>query len=175
MPSDDNIWTDLGWNHILESIELAGKLEVRVGVVGDAAQAPHPGTTLTVGEVAIINELGSENGHVPPRPFVKETFTKNEGEVARRLEEVARVLVMEDAEPGGALEALGAWAAEEVRKTIRSNPFTPNAPETLRQKEGSLPLVDTQVLIESIGFEVSSASPDTDYEEVVIGGLGGEG
>ena len=63
---------DRGLKAIRASFLKANGARVEAGLVGTAAAAPHPDRpSITIGQVGIINELGTRDGKVPARPTVK--------------------------------------------------------------------------------------------------------
>ncbi len=153
----DVTYVDRGWAAILSSVARAGSTEVRVGVVGQAAEQQHPGSNLSIAEVAMINEYGTRDGHVPERSWLRDTFRKRVGLLRQMFAQAARS-VCAGAPAQDELERAGERMAEEVRRTIESGVAPHNAPATEDKKGFDHPLVETEVLLGAIGHEIAPSS-----------------
>ena len=158
---------DLGWRRLMSLGEaLKGGSFVKVGILADSAKGGlHvPGAALTVAEIAAVLEYGTEDGHIPSRPFLRQTFDKQVDEMARLAK--AAVLKILDGKMGvaQALGLMGAKLAAEVKKTITAGPEVPptNAPSTKRAKESKRAkgnvadvrtLVDTGRMVGAVTWE----------------------
>lgn len=130
-----------------------GGIEIAVGLPkgseGSGAKYPD-GTDLL--DVAFWNEFGT--GNIPERPFIRAGVRSNLDEI----NDLAGDLVKEvndgkiDLETAG--EAIGQVAASGVKNYIVELDSPPNAPETIKAKRSSNPLVDTGLLNQSITHQV---------------------
>lgn len=155
-------WKDTGWKKILDEAASSKELTLKIGVVGDKAEEQHEGSDLTVGEVAIVNELGTTDGHVPARPFVKPTFERDSAALTKELAEGLQMMLTGGMSIRAALIRVGRYGADQVRKTIRANVPPPNAESTLEGKaqrgssgrQSKRTLIDTFQMINAVGYEL---------------------
>jgi hypothetical protein len=174
---------DHGYREFFERMTRPGAgASVKVGVLGD----PHRGglhktdpdtgasSPLTVAEIALVNEFGTEDGKIPARAAHRQTFDRRVGEIDR--ESVAAVEAILDGKitAADALAQMGAKHAAEIRATITegSGVPPPNAPSVLRRKEEAgkwnaagdaqaagdhpRPLVDTGATVAAISYAVEA-------------------
>ena len=108
---------------------------------------------LPVAKVARWNEFGTKQG-IPQRPFIRRTMMEHEKEWI----ELLKTLVQKEMDKEGkkididkALKRFGEVVKGDIQETILRGGFTPNSASTRKRKgEGSIPLVDTGVMISSI-------------------------
>ena len=108
-------------------------------------------------EVAVWNNFGAPNAHIPPRPFMQQSTPR----IIEKLNEVTREAVaMERRKPFGAAElarlakVYGAEAQFVIQDTILTGDYLPNAPSTIRRKKSSQPLIDTGDMRAAVRFAV---------------------
>lgn len=133
----------------LELINKIGKARVKVGVQADAGVHSESGENLV--DIGIWNEYGT--AHIPSRPFIRQTFEDNQQAVAQYLGSVVEN-VAKGADLVQELSKLGQWYQDKQKKTLKSYPWTPNAPSTRKRKKSSKPLIDTSQLVNSIRYKV---------------------
>lgn len=133
----------------LELINKIGKARVKVGVQTDAGVHSESGENLV--DIGIWNEYGT--AHIPSRPFIRQTFEDNQQAVAQYLGSVVEN-VAKGADLVQELSKLGQWYQDKQKKTLKSYPWTPNAPSTRKRKKSSKPLIDTSQLVNSIRYKV---------------------
>jgi hypothetical protein len=159
---------------MMGSVSKLGGTQVRVGVLGDDATRTHPTrNTITIGEVALINELGTRDGHVPARSFIASTFHNNPEELAELAAKVAVDVIERQVPAAEAMNRAGAVAAELMQRTVLDHHIPPeNRPSTIAVKGSDHPLVDTGVLVKAISHAVVHETPlDSDndnYESATI-------
>jgi len=160
---------DLGWRDILSRVKTATSSSVRVGIQEPEAAKIHPGREdITILEVGMINEFGSEAADVPERSFLRSTMREKEGEIVELEAEAAYKVVMEQVPAHIALDRVGKITAEFVqRKILDDRVPPPNAPATIAKKGFDHPLVESGVLAESITHRVVRGTADA-YEESSI-------
>lgn len=170
--------TDHGWREMLRVAQaLAGGAYVKVGVMGEndrgGLHAVDPATgkasPLTVAEIAVVNEFGTEDGHVPQRSFVRSTFDRmREGLAGDAAKLIVKVVLDRKMTVEAALGILGMKLATGMRSTIvdGSGVPPPNAPSTARAKArgtgkarekaiaGARPLVNTSATLNAISWAV---------------------
>lgn len=129
--------------------ELSKQPHVNVGVLGGQHGE------LSNAELMAMMEFGSPQGHVPPRPVFRETFTAKQAEWERTMKSLLADIAAGNLSTEAALAQLGAEAAADLRqRLLGGDGLTPDAPRTDERKGSSTPLVDTRQLEESFDFEV---------------------
>lgn len=139
---------DLGWDEIRRETQRLERHAVKVGIQADESYAD--GTDLL--DVAIYNEFGTET--IPARPFMRQTADDNRANAARVGERYYELILSGQMTAFRALEGLGEWYQGVNRKSVRSTPWTPNAPYTIAKKGSAQPLIDKGKLVGAIRWEV---------------------
>ena len=146
------------WKKALREYADGGNISVNVGVLGGATYSGETGKAgLPVAVVAAAHEFGTKDS--PARSFLRATLAKKKEEWIRLVALFLR------ANPGKSREAfarLGETAAKDVQAAIEEGLKPALKPATVARKlkrkgrKGSpdLPLVDTGVLQEAVGYEV---------------------
>lgn len=118
--------------------------EVAVGVLGS------DGSDLFIATAS--NEYGTQDGHIPARPFVRPAVRAPELKVfvARMMKSFASGQLSEEA----ALGMVGEKLRSLIVKNIGSNISPPNAPSTIARKGSSRTLIDTGRMRQSISYEI---------------------
>lgn len=166
---------DRAFLEITSRIAKAGATRLRVGVVGAEANREHSNGDLTMGEVALINEYGTDDGHVPPRSFIRSTFQKSAGAFGNFMAIALRRVVELRHGADTALAYVGERAVQAIQTTIDGYVGPRNADLTIEQKGFDHPLLETRELRNSINFEivresgVIGAGGVGEYEEFNIG------
>lgn len=140
---------DNGARRLLEQIRAIKGAAVDVGVLGQKAAEDHGG--LTVGDVATFHEFGIG---VPERSFVRNYVDRSKAAaqtLARRCAEaVARGVPAE-----AALNIIGMSHAAAIQEVIADGIDPPLAPETIKRKGSSVPLIDTGQLRASVTWRIA--------------------
>lgn len=162
------VYKDKGLIEILARVAKSATIGARVGVVGAEADRIHPlRGDLTIGEVAMINEMGSPAAGVPQRSFLRSTFDQHRSLVEQaKLAAVKVVFAGESAV--AALHTAGQALVKEVVKTIDRGVPPPQAQSTIDKKGHDHTLIDTHTLRDSINSDVVSRSGV--LEEIISGG-----
>jgi len=145
------------WESVLAKVAELGRAEVRAGVVGHQAGAVHEGTGMTNAELALIHELGSRDGRIPERSFVRRTLRDPafRAELAALQARLFAAVLLAKMDRDRALGLLGAWAAGKIQRTIVDDQVRPeDSPATIARKGTDKVLVDSGQLVASIGFEI---------------------
>jgi hypothetical protein len=149
---------DLGYGDFMTRLAGMHSVSVLVGVDGT-------GTEVEVGEggkviatpdlaqIALWNEFGTEDGHVPERSFLRSTMDENRAKYLN-LQQVAVDRMLDGLAPRTAYGAIGLVACADVRRKIRNRVDPANAESTIRQKDSDVPLVDTGELYDAIGYQI---------------------
>jgi hypothetical protein len=158
---------DHGWAALEARVKrMPARANVVVGVLGPAADAPHPtagegkGPPPTVLEVAIWNEFGTE--HIPARSFIRETLDIHADAIltlARRLAKAVELGRMDEKQAMGLLgEHVVGLMKERIANHGAPAAFAPNAPRTIAKKGSSTPLIaHTGQLRNSITYRIEGA------------------
>ena len=107
--------------------------------VGFFATAKYPDGT-PVALVAAVNEFGTDDGHIPERPFFRNAIRKGKEPVREVL---AENLTHENgyALDRRTLELVGHQLTAEIKKSIVTLRDPPNAPSTIKAKGSANPLI----------------------------------
>lgn len=174
------IYKDLGLARVLKAVEDAGVTRVRVGVLGAAAEEPTSDGRLTVGDAAKINELGSDDGHVPPRSFLKDPLTHANPLVVRLMTRMLQEAIAGTSSVEAGADKLGAELAQVSKNVVMAGVQPDNTQATVEKKGFNHPLIETERLYNAIGHEVVRESGDVlaggssagDYQAFEVGGGG---
>lgn len=145
---------DRVWRQLREKIRGIAHKVVKVGWLSDGSMSLDG--KISLADLALIQEIGTEDGHVPAREPLRRTFEEHEGqaEVSRVCERLGRQLVAEKLEVERALEILGDYGANMVKRRIKMGLPPPNAPSTVAAKGSSAPLIDTGYLVNGVTWAV---------------------
>jgi hypothetical protein len=132
---------------IIRNVSDRSASKVRVGF---PATAIYPDGT-PVATVAITHEYGAPSRNIPSRPFMRNTVAEKS---AGWPETLAKLLKDNDYDSRKTLEQMGQIVVDQIKDTIRGQDFVPLAPSTLAKKDTDLILIETELLINSIDFEV---------------------
>ncbi len=110
--------------------------------------------SLTLVEIAAVNEYGSEDGHIPERSFLRATFDKNRGKYEKVFRKALGRVIDGKTEYPQELAIMGVRVAGDVQKWIGEFTDPPNAQMTIDRKGSSGPLRDTGRLRASLDSEV---------------------
>lgn len=122
----------------------------------------YPEKNISVGQVAIINEYGTET--IPPRPAfrigLERSVTKNKKLIDAALKNITNHLLTGRKDSiqrqlTQALTQIGKSAKKETKDIIKQGSMSPNAPLTIKRKGFDHPLWETGLLYESVEYLVS--------------------
>lgn len=138
---------DLGFNGILDRLaDMDG--EIDIGILDNAGNEENGET---VANVAAYNEYGTN--HIPSRPFMRQTADKH-GKAWGSFAQRATNRVIDGMGAEQAKELIGNRAEGDMKKMVTQGDFVPNAPNTIKQKGSSTPLIDTGRMRNSISHRV---------------------
>ena len=141
---------DKGYRALLRQLSNASG-PLSVGVHEDLGSKTHPNAEgHTVADVAAWNEFGQ--GNTPSRSWLRDWVTLNEKKVMALLKKnLGAIIKSPKSLPAKErLQILAEVVAKAMRDRITDRIPPPNAPRTLQQKQGDIPLIDTQTFIKSI-------------------------
>lgn len=147
---------DKGFAKTLQKMAELGITGIQVGVVGEKANEPVPdGRGLTQGENALIQEFGTNDGHIPPRYVISKGFQRHIGEMKSALRTLVRNVITNGASVYAEAAIAGRKGADIMRDRILNSEIRPRDAQATRDKKGALPaLFDSGSLAEAIGYRV---------------------
>ncbi len=133
---------------LLREAGKGGVSGVKVGFFSTARYDDKRGTP--VAAVAAWNEFGTET--IPERPFFRNALAESERGVSNILAKGidTKKMVVDERLAG----RVGAYVKGNIRDSITALKEPPNAPETVKRKGSSDPLLDTGTLRNSVDWEV---------------------
>lgn len=119
MPSSirDN---DKGFAELMGSLGEMGT--ITIGVQGAEANAKHPESSLTLGELAQMHELGT--GGMPERSFIRSWLDKNSRRMVSEMAAAVKEVLARKTSRRKAMIEIGYGWVEEVRENIDHNHVT---------------------------------------------------
>ena len=129
---------------------LATRKEAAIGLPADAGT--HPEAGMPYAKLGAIHEFGAK--HIPERSFLRVPLRAAQDELAAHFRELMPLVADGSMTMDQALNAIGAKAAGISQEAISSGIPPANAPETVRRKGSSNPLVDTGALRQAITWVV---------------------
>ena len=133
-------------------------IKLEFGVINNK----YPEKNISVGQVAIINEYGTET--IPPRPAfrigLERSVAKNKKLIDAALKNITNHLLTGrkdsiERQLTQALTQIGRSAKKETKDIIKQGSMSPNAPLTIKKKGFDHPLWETGLLYESVEYLVS--------------------
>ena len=141
--------TQRGGKKLQKLLREAGKGGAKEVEVGFFSTARYPDGT-HVAEVAAYNEFGT--GTIPERPFFRRAIAEMEDRLSQIIPAgIDTEQMTVDPNLG---DKVGAYAAGQVQESITALREPPNAPETVRRKGSSNPLVDSGFMRGSVSWRV---------------------
>lgn len=147
-------WDEKGFEELALKLARASGTKVRVGVLGANASQKHPDSNITVGEIFMVNEFGSDDGHVPERSSLRSTFEKDRPLMKQALSQATHDIVFRKDTVDGALNHVGNVAVAAVRRTINEQVPPPNAPATVEDKGFNHPLINSGLMKNSVTHQL---------------------
>jgi hypothetical protein len=171
--------TDKGMKEIRRQLEALGRLAIKAGIVaGDADKKgkKREAATLksgkksktkkvlvdnddgpTVLQYAAWNEYGVPSRNIPSRPFIRGFSDNNQEKIERTTERLYKQVADGKMDAETAIDKLGQFAQDGIKKYIRTGQFKDNAESTKRRKRTTnknTPLIDTGAMRETVSYEV---------------------
>lgn len=153
------------WKRLTSAMQTFKKTDLKIGWF--STNRYEDGTP--VAYVATIHEFGSSKAGIPPRPFMRPTVVREEGNWRRFIAQESRKILKGTQTVAGLFEALGLNISGEIARSI-SDVTAPELLEaTIRAKArkmadqatvGSLskPLVETGIMLDTVSHTVSDSS-----------------
>lgn len=112
--------------------------------------------TMTQAQLGAIQHFGTNDGHIPARPFLDVGVASGNDEYLEIIKEgIAAGLTAKQI-----IDRVGASAAGMVRQYMTDLKDPPNAPSTIAKKGSANPLIDTGSLRGSITHTVVNRKPE---------------
>lgn len=139
---------------LIEKLGAFKDAYVTVGAHEDSGVYPGPNAP-TVVEVALWNEFGTTT--IPERSFIRSAVDDGQKQINEWRVEMLNKVIHENWTVKKALETIGFRVQVLIQNKIKSSVPPPNADSTLKQKIGTTTLIDSGLLLRSIGFKVHGA------------------
>lgn len=106
--------------------------------------------------LAALHNSGSEDGKIPPRPFMDEAFESpvNRSKLKRLMLGLALRVIKGQTTSEKALGTVGEAGVDMVKDSIRDGNWKENKPSTVARKGSSRPLIDTEQMLNSVTHKV---------------------
>lgn len=164
---------DLGEANLLEELKkLKAKPFVKIGLLGTSGEhtaKPGESAHMTVVDVAVANEFGTRsslgNVQTPERSFIRSTFDTKESEVKNAIDEGHSLILQGKATVDNVLGRIGLLVQSLTRTSINEITDPPNAPETIKAKGSSKPLIDTGQMRNAVNFQTVMDGNDEGGDE----------
>lgn len=158
---------DKGYADLRRALAAVGRIRVVVGIrgtngakKGTRTRTRADGTETTKADsidlvgIASVHEYGTDDGHVPARPYLGPTIDNNRARYVDQLEEAVGAAVDGTTDIDTGLGILGLRVAGDTQQTINTMTDPPLADRTILEKGSSALLVDSTRLLNSIDSEV---------------------
>ncbi len=140
---------DRGWNAMIDRLDACRKLGSKVGYpTAESGETYEDG--MTVLDVAVIHEFGAPKANIPQRAHVRAAYDEDLENLARMAKNEMGLIVDGKSTPEESITRLGEYHAGVIKNKIRTGPFVPLKPQTVRRKGSSAPLIDTGQMINSV-------------------------
>jgi hypothetical protein len=134
---------------------VAGKPHVKMGFPEEEFAEDHRDSGLTVGEIAVVHEFGSEQAGIPERSFIRSTYDEKQKEWRTLTEHLKKQVIAGKMTVKQALEQIGMRQVSDVRLKVRDHIPPPNKADTVARKGSSTPLIDQgQMINETLTHKV---------------------
>lgn len=143
---------DKTWQALQLKVAKIGQMHAKVGILFDDDHGD-----FGMVELMAVHEYGSPAAGIPERAPIRRTFEENEDKVGKFCARLAKEVVEGRMTGEEALNLLGAFGVNELKKFIVAGKATPElAEETIRRKGSSTPLIDTGRLLNAITWLVET-------------------
>jgi hypothetical protein len=143
---------DKGFRRVVRQFREAN-LEAAAGYpVGTTGTLASEGTPIWL--YMAINEEGAPSASIPARPFMSEAWEANVDRYTRIADAgIAQVLVGRT-KVRDVMLLVAAEMSNDIKRSIATGSFVPNAPSTVGRKGSTRPLFDTGAALSAVAFEV---------------------
>lgn len=157
--TSNTIYVDKGWERIVNDMNISNQLHAEIGFPSPSPQHQELDRSmegemkqsgLNMASLALVMEKGSPSRHIPPRPFMQQTFDSNKTEIRNMLGQALKLIHAGKLKPKNALAAIGLWYAGRMKEKFVTGDFAANTPLTKLLKGSSQPLIDLGNLRKSV-------------------------
>lgn len=120
--------------------------------VGRARKSIRP--ILTNAELGLILEFGTDDGHIPPRSFLRDVFDGNRETYLLHLAQLLVKVLRGEMTYEAALRIVALEHERDIKRYFTEAMWPPNADSTIAAKGSSRPNIDTGQLRASIGSAI---------------------
>lgn len=149
--------TDHGYKALVKRVfGMKEPVTIATGILADKASVTVGGGkgTLSLIEIAVYNEFGTSDGHVPERSFVRAWFDENEPRLREMLVVLMHKAIKGDIDRQQVLDQMGQYCVGSIQERISAGIAPDNAPSTVARKHSTKPLIDTGLLRSSVSYEI---------------------
>lgn len=149
---------DRGWLRILATTRSLGRglAQVEVGVLAGTPEgdAKAGDSDLTNAELALILQLGTDDGHIPARPVIARTIDAKREDMFNLAANLYGRMLVNKLKVTDAMNEAGAYLSSEIKKYIRREPgpADPNALSTERAKGFNHPFIEHGDLVDAFSW-----------------------
>jgi len=105
---------------------------------------------------------------IVPRPFFRKAVDTNKQGLGEMVDRTAADFLRGKIGPKTALERIGIWMQDKIKRSITTGNWAPNAPRTKEKKGSSKPLIDKQQMRNSVTFTTHRAGEPCEREGTVV-------
>lgn len=158
---------DKGYRDLRRALGGLSKIRVVVGIRGKAGAEKGSRTrkgadgsetttqdSISLVGIAAVHEYGTDDGHVPARPYLGPTIDNNRAKYTNELEDALGRVIDGDSDIDTELGLIGLRVVKDTQQTINTMTDPPLSARTIAEKGSSALLIDTGRLIQSIDSEV---------------------
>lgn len=133
----------------LKARVMGGRI-VKIGFSSGASEKDGTPSAL----VGAVHEFGSETRGIPERSYLRSTMHEQMNKYVQMNKRSLQRVVKGIMSMRLALELLGQVASGDVKRKIRTGPFTPLSQGTIDRKGSDRPLIDTGDMLKNVTYEL---------------------
>jgi len=151
---------DLGFNAILEEVQLMVKKTVLIGIQeGSKTQVQSKNgrrqkAGISIARYAAQNEFGTDK--IPQRSFIRSSFDENLNIIVPFVAKELGYVVDQNQTAQRAFNRIGEILQGMVQTKIRKIMYPPNSRKTIEMKKSSKPLIDFGQMIAAVRYVVKN-------------------
>jgi len=144
---------DLGYKHVIAQARKAHGSYAKIGYFGKKGdETPYEDSGVTIAEVAIYNEYGTETA--PPRSFMRAMLDRRRNELLRIQNRLVDQVQSGKLTMFDALTQYGEHLSLRLVEEIQSFTTPENAAATIAAKGSEHPLIDTGAMMGATDYRV---------------------
>jgi hypothetical protein len=149
-------YTDMGLADMLKRLEELRAEDAYVKFGWVEKNAMRADGRLSNADVAAINEFGTDDGRVPPRPTLRPSMDEHKSEYVEGLKWLTEGVLYGTRTYRMALNFIGKLAVKNLKAKIRSHVPPPNKESTIRKKGHGKTLIDTHQMLDSVSYHTNN-------------------